>query len=334
MLLTKSDFLRYRECPSNAWFTKNKPAVLKKQPIDPFVQGLIDQGAEVETWAQKRFPGGVHVRSFQEQAVETTERLIAEGKKTIYQATFSDGELYAMIDILEWNDLFQGWDIIEVKSSSSQQDQLEHRHKDEHIDDAGFQRILLQRLGMKVVNVYLVQLNKEYIKDGEIDLEKLFAISEITDKLFTLEDSHKEEIKDAVIALKSKKEPTACFCRYKARNRQCSSFDYLYPDTPKYAVYDLNRIGLSKKQLEIMVDEGILAMSDIKDVSKFNKMKLWQWQTYIENKEIIQQGKIKEELSALEYPLYFLDYETLPSAIPKYDNTWPHHICTIQQSTH
>lgn len=93
MLLTKSDFLNYKDCSSYAWFVKNKPDVLTNRDIDPFVQGLIDQGAEVEGWALKLFPEGVHVRAFQDKALDTTQRLIAEGKQTIFQATFSDGKL-------------------------------------------------------------------------------------------------------------------------------------------------------------------------------------------------------------------------------------------------
>ena len=334
MELTKSDFLKYKECGSNAWFIKNNPEVLVNQEIDPFVQGLIDQGAEVEQWALKRYPDGVHVRAFNDTAVATTQRLIAEGKKTIYQATFSDGELYAMVDILQWNDMYQAWDIIEVKSSSSQLDQLEGKRKNTHLDDAGFQRILLQRLEMRVANVYLMELNKEYIKEGEIDIDRLFSIDEITDQLIELEEPLTAEIADAYSAINSTIEPKSCQCRYKARNRQCAAFPHLYPDTSKYEVYDLNRIGSSKKQLADMVNQGIISMDDIVDVSKFKKIKLWQWETYTYDEEIILEDEIKSELSALEYPLYFLDYETLPSAIPKYDGTWPHQQVVFQYSLH
>lgn len=334
MLLTKSDFLLHKECSSNAWFVKNKPDILTDQTMDPFVQGLIDQGQEVESWAQKKFPDGVHVSAYNEAAVDTTQRLIAEGKKTIFQATFSDGELYAMIDILQWNEMYQAWDIFEVKSSSALQDSEAGTRKNEHIDDAGFQRILLQRLEMKVANVYLMELNKEYTKDGPIDLEALFSITEITNALIALEDTHRVEIKTAYQAINSSTQPKSCECKYKPRKRHCSSFSFLYPDTPAYAVYDLSRIGSSKRLLADMVDQGVIAMDDIQDVSKFNKMKLWQWSSYIHDEEIILPGEIKKELKGLAYPLYFLDYETLPSAIPKYDGTRPHQQVVFQYSLH
>lgn len=334
MLLTKSDFLNYKDCSSYAWFVKNMPEVLTDRDIAPFVQGLIDQGAEVEEWALKLFPEGVHVKAFRDKAVDTTQRLIEEGKNTIFQATFSDGQLYAMIDVLQWNDLYQAWDIYEVKSSSSQQDQDSGKRKDEHLDDAGFQRMLLQRLGMRVANVYLITLNKDYIRQGDIDIDQLFTIDEMTNQLIEEEESLQLDIDQAYQRLRNTTEPTQCSCRYKARKWHCGAFQYLYPDTPDYSVYDLNRIGSSKKLLEQMVDNGVLAMDDITDISKFKKMKLWQWQTYHHDEEIILADKIKEELDALAYPLYFLDYETLPSAIPKYDGTWPHQQVVFQYSLH
>jgi len=334
MQLTKSDFLKYKQCASFAWFIKNKPNILTDQVIDPFVQGLIDQGAEVEEWAKKLFPDGVSVRAFNEAAVATTQELIRAGKKTIFQATFADDELYAMIDVLQWNDLFQAWDIYEIKSSSSQEDRETGRPKNEHIDDAGFQRILLQRLGMRVANVYLIQLNKKYIKAGDINVKQLFTTEEITDQLIELEAAHNIEIADALKTIHSRSEPTSCDCKYKARKKHCGAYRHLYPSTPEYAVYDLHKIGLSKRLLADMVNQDIIAMEDIHDVSKFKTMKLWQWQTYINDEEIIDQDGIRSELEALTYPLYFLDYETLPSAIPKYDGTWPHQQVVFQYSLH
>ena len=308
--------------------------MLVDMQIDPFAQGLIDQGAEVEEWAQKRFPDGVHVRAFNETAVEITQRLIAEGKHTIYQATFSDGELYAMIDILQWNELYQAWDIIEVKSSSDSDWKKKGKISNEHLDDTGFQMHLLQKLGMRIANVYLCLLNSDYIKEGGIDVHQLFTQIEITDKLKDLEAALTNEINDAWKYIQVFEEPTSCLCRYKSRKNHCGAFPYLYPDTPDDAVYDLHAIGNSKRLLADMVNANILDIKDVVDVTEFKTMKLWQWQTYIDDEEIIDPTGIQKELEALQYPLYFLDYETLPMAIPKYNGTGPHQQVVFQYSLH
>jgi len=204
----------------------------------------------------------------------------------------------------------------------------------EHLDDTGFQKHLLEKLGMQIANVYLCLLNSEYIKYGDIDVQDLFTQVEVTNKLKYLEDSLAVEIKEAWCYIQSYKEPTSCLCRYKSRKNHCAAFPYLYPNTPNYAVYDLHTIGNSKRLLTDMVNANILDMKDIMDVSYFNKMKLWQWQTYTTDEEIIDPSGIQQELEALEYPLYFLDYETLPLAIPKYDGTSPHQHIVFQYSLH
>jgi len=49
---------------------------------------------------------------------------------------------------------------------------------------------------------------------------------------------------------------------------------------------------------------------------------------------IFEQDVISDRLSNLEYPLYFLDYETLACGIPKFDNTYPYQQTVFQYSLH
>jgi len=74
MLLTKSDFLKYKQCAPYAMFFKNNPSILVDQESDPSVQSLIDQGAEVEEWGQKLCPDGVRVRAYNQKVLYKTAR--------------------------------------------------------------------------------------------------------------------------------------------------------------------------------------------------------------------------------------------------------------------
>jgi len=40
-----------------------------------------------------------------------------------------------------------------------------------------------------------------------------------------------------------------CECLYRGRNAQCTTFAYSNPDVPEYSVHDINRIGVSKKNI-------------------------------------------------------------------------------------
>jgi len=56
-IITKTDFIRYIECPLYAWLLKHKPKLHHK--LDK--RGVASEGYEVEKYAQKRleelFPG-------------------------------------------------------------------------------------------------------------------------------------------------------------------------------------------------------------------------------------------------------------------------------------
>jgi hypothetical protein len=67
------------------------------------------------------------------------------------------------------------WDIMEVKSTTEV--------KEEHFYDIAFQRLCCQFSGLKVRDCYLMHLNKDYIKSGEIDSAGLFVTENLTDKL-------------------------------------------------------------------------------------------------------------------------------------------------------
>ena len=159
-IITKSDFLKYKECASSFWFWKNNPSILSEEKLDPFVERLKLQGYEVELFARGLYPEAKLVTGKLEEASVMTSELIRNGSKSLFQASFMVDDLFASCDVLIWNELFQAWDIIEVKSSTDKD-----KKKKEHIVDAAFQRIVAQKAGLKIVNVYLLELNKDYYKD-------------------------------------------------------------------------------------------------------------------------------------------------------------------------
>ena len=328
--ISKTDFLKFYECSSYFWFYKNRKEVLTEKQRDPFAERLIEQGQHVEVKVRELFPEGKMVYTYQEEALADTKRLLEEGAKTIFQASFQHDGLFIMCDVLIWNELFNGWDLYEVKSSSATDTTSKKEH---HLIDATFQKLVLDASGLKVVNVYLIELNKEFVKDGEIDLDELFIQSEITTEIIDREKLILADINHAKNILQAE-QPTKCDCRYKGRSRHCPAFNYLYPATPDYSVYDLTAIGSSKKKLALLVDEGVLDIKDIREDHDLSKKHKNQWRVYVDDEVILEKEILKEEMDALAFPIYFLDYETLPLAIPEYDGTFPYQQTVIQYSLH
>jgi len=103
MKITKSDFIRFRHCPVEFWFSKYKPEVLVRQELTDFQQQIIDQGIEVENWARNLFPDGELVDTYGDEAVELTRKKIIDGVQVIFQATFAADGLFSMSDMIAWN---------------------------------------------------------------------------------------------------------------------------------------------------------------------------------------------------------------------------------------
>jgi hypothetical protein len=68
--------------------------------------------------------------------------------------------------------------LIEVKSATSIQD--------DHIEDLAFQKHVLEGAGMKVRRCVLVYINREFVKQGEIDPRQFFVSEDLADQVRTV----------------------------------------------------------------------------------------------------------------------------------------------------
>ena len=171
-LLTKSKYLTGLQCHKYLWISLNDKS--KIPSTDSATQFVFDQGHEVGELAKKLFPRGINIsyNSFKE-SVSETENLLSQ-RRPLFEASILSNELYSRVVILNPVD-GDGWDIIEVKSTTSL--------KDEHIWDAAFQKYCCEKAGQKIRKCHLMHLNNEYERDGELDLNELFFIEDISDKV-------------------------------------------------------------------------------------------------------------------------------------------------------
>jgi hypothetical protein len=116
MYLTKTDFQVARECHSKLYYKKSHyPSLLDD---DPYMQFLADGGYMVETMAKLLYPVGREIGGWDKPAevFAETQRALAAGNCTLFEATMIHGKLLARHDILQrFGKVLR---LIEVKSSS------------------------------------------------------------------------------------------------------------------------------------------------------------------------------------------------------------------------
>ena len=215
--------------------------------------------------------------------------------------------------------------------------------------DIAFQSSVLDMCGVIINEKYLIRLNKEYVKLGDLDFteNQLFIKENKTEAINKLMPVAQGEMEQAHAYLSSQKAPAGpCPCYYRGRSSHCTAFTYINPGVPKYSVHDLNRIGNSKAYLKELLDAGILTIDRVPEdeIPKPKKpkegeapskpRKLNQVRVYKTNEPIIDIDAIKAELNSLTFPLYFLDYETYPNAVPLFNSYHPYQHVVFQYSLH
>ncbi len=327
MTLTKTDFKEFLLCDKCLWLKKKRPEEYTPGEFSLFLQKLIKDGYEVEEYVQKLFPDGVAVSGNKETLLARTQELL-RGDKPIFQATFETADgLFAKIDVLDFNQETHAWDIYEIKASSEIKTDLKHNH----IKDVGFQTIVAEDAGVKVGDSYIIYINKEYRRRGEVDIRQLFIVENVTERIREEKEEVREEIARALTLLKQDDISLAeCSCLYKSHGQRCDCFFKFNPQVPEYSVHHI----VQGNKLKLLLDQDILEIHDIPedfDLTDIQRNKVTLQKT---GSPIINRTAIRKTFSQLVFPLYFLDYETYGTPIPLLDGYKTNQQIVFQVSVH
>src|SRR3989344_9082844 len=199
MVLTKTDYILWRECKKNVWYKIHKPEVYHTQELSEFEKQIIDTGNDVELVARQLFPSGILIEDRGKVAQRETQNLISGKSKVLFQPIFVKDSFLAAVDILELND-DGSYNIYEVKSTTDVD-------KKTHYHDLAFQVNLLEKFGIKVKKAYVIHLNSEYVRQGEIEINRLFSISEVTQEVENIKEGVMVEMGVALKYVEQKVEP-------------------------------------------------------------------------------------------------------------------------------
>lgn len=325
--LTKTDFIHYLKCPESLWLEKNKPEETKKGEVSLFLQKIIDEGYEVEAFAEKLFPDAFGLPD--KGTIQDTSEALKLPNTQFFQATFKtkDG-VYARVDILERLSE-DTWHLYEVKSSSEVSTKKSHNH----IYDACFQKYVLEENGLKIDKVSIIHLNKEYRKEGEIVPKSLLKITDVTTQVNEVFDSISQQIQEALAYINQNEiNENQCSCLRKTRSNHCDNFFYFNSKLPEHPVHEIKRI--TENKLNSLLDLGCQGLAEVPDDLGLNSAQKAQIKSLLQERPQIAFEPIKKQLGGLEFPLHFYDYETYASAIPKLDGIGPHQHVPFQVSIH
>jgi hypothetical protein len=177
--LSKSRYVSGVQCLKRLYLQVHY-AELAARP-DVAAEAIIQQGHEVGMLARTLFPGGVEVDCScgLADAIRTTRELVANPEvPAIFEAVFEHQNVLVKVDILHRRRDGR-WRPIEVKSTTDV--------RDHHIEDVGIQYRTLSRSGVDVAAACLAHVNRNYVRDGEIDPRRFFRIRNLTRRVERLQ---------------------------------------------------------------------------------------------------------------------------------------------------
>jgi len=316
--ITKDLFLNARTCPTLGWFIRNQPTETPPTEGELF---RMQQGQEIGRLARSLFPDGRFIPSgTNAAAANATQAVIVDPKLTVaFEATFIVGSFVAKPDILLRDG--DGWRVIEVKSSLADTDQLS-----ELIDDLTYTVMVLRRAGLKVIAAELMLICRDYRKGQATSLlfqrlDQTDAVSQRLPEFDALWDS----IDTSTIGMQPKpKLVSAC--------RSCPHFESdCLGKGVEHSVFCLPR--LHKNRLAALAVDGIVSVADLPEGFPLTPIQ----QRIV---DCIGCGKpwvspaLGTAFQQLEWPVRYLDFESVMTALPLYDDMPPFFQVTTQYSLH
>ncbi|MGH7197064.1 MAG: DUF2779 domain-containing protein [Candidatus Saccharimonadales bacterium] len=326
MLLSKSDYLLYLKHPAWLWLKKNDKDKLPH--IDDNTQAVFDAGNLFEGYAEKHFDNGVRLgftdyASYLALPEQTLEALLG-GVKTIFQARFLAGQITCICDVIDVV-ADKTFDLYEIKSSTSA--------KPEHIIDLAFQVKVIEDAGFKVRNVFVIHVNNGYVRNGDINPQEFSIISDVTEKVLAKKEYTSSNVDEALSTMQLSEVPD--LSPSLAGNGAFGEWLDIYKslnNLPEDTIYDL--CGLNATKVEAFESSGITTLQEIPDDYKLSPKQALQVQAAKLDQQLILHEPIREFLSHLQFPLYFLDYETLGGIVPAFDGLRPYQQLPFQYSLH
>ena len=329
MGLSKSKYVKGLQCPKMLWMDKNMP-----EQFDESVQNeaIMQTGNEVGDLAMGYYGDYVEIpfdhNNFEGMASQTQEHLAAAtagtGAPNICEATFIYEGNLCMVDILRVEP--DGVHIVEVKATNSL--------KDYHVDDASYQCWLLQQCGLNVKSVGLMHLNRDYVRQGELDIQELFVVEDITEEVDHLLPLVEARIAHIYEVMNAPEEPERSIGLHCKNPHPCGYRAWCQRIYPQPSVLDLCSIRMDKA-LDL-ISMGVVTFEDVVNAgTDLNVRQMQQVLCEVNNIEThVDKEAIQDFLDGLRFPLYFLDFETMQAAIPPFDGLHPWQQVPTQYSLH
>ncbi len=328
--LSKSKIIAFRQCPKRLWLEVHRPELRQDSSA---TQASFQVGYQVGDIARRiydPFEAGVCIDVTKDgfpEAFKQSARLLAEGKRPVFEAGFkSDGTIAfadVMIPVLEGE--CRSWKMVEVKSSTGV--------KDYHRDDVAVQSFLARAMGVNLSYVAVACIDSSWIYPGGGDYVGLLAESDLTGETLERAGEVSAWISGAHQIADSNSEPEIVTGDQCHTPFECGFCGYCNRDKvpPEFPVDWLPRV--TPKQRIAFKAAGAEDLRDVPEHLLSQKQRLVRDHT-LRNEVFFDREMAKKTIQGSGFPAYFLDFETSNRPVPIWAGNRPYQQIPFQFSLH
>lgn len=318
--LSKSKIMSGLQCEKRLWLEAHRPDLAQ---VSADVEHRFGVGNEVNEIAQSLHKGGrlIGFDSGIKGALAETERLMKESPDApLFEATFSHQDVVVRVDVLAKGK--RGYRLIEVKSGASV-----HSH---YLSDCALQAWVLEGCGVPVERVELAHIDTSFVYAGDKDYRGLLAFEDVTDAIAEMKKEAPQWAKRFKTVLEQG-EPDIATGRHCGTPYDCPFIAHC--DAASGAEYPVTCLPRRWPVADELRAEGIDDIRDIPPGRLPNAQQEWVRKVTVAGKPELKPDA-RRVIDACAYPRYYLDFETIQFAVPKWKDTRPYQNLPFQWSFH
>lgn len=330
--LSKSRLMAWRQCPKRLWLEVNHPELRQDSPE---AQSRFDHGNEVGELARLLYDPvatGTLVetnRSDWRTSHVQTQDLLAK-RQPIFEACFLTPRALCLADVLlpAKPARRKAWRMVEVKSST--------RVKDYHRDDIAIQSHIAREAGLALDSVALAHVDSSWVFDGE-NYQGLLVEVDLTEEAFARDAEVREWVCEAHQVARKRTEPDVVTGPHCTDPFECGFIAHCRSQEleAEYPVQWLPNIRTKalKAHLEFLLAPDMREVPDslLDPLQQRVKHCTLMGETFFDEPGALRQLKAHKTHKP---PLYFLDFETVQFAVPRWEGTRPYQQIPFQFSCH
>lgn len=370
MNLSKSDYILGKSCITKLFYKKNNYS--SSDDTNEYLQYLAEGGYIISKLATLYYPDGIIINTENlDHAIARTKEYLDNDQCILFEATIHAGDKIVAVDILVKDG--DTINLIEVKSKGYSSKKGLTEFKDQ-IEDVAFQKLVLaEAFPNTIINTYLFVPNKDkrtkidnlnsmfHINNrkiqnkfrsidvtfsgdvNEIIEDDLMIKIDVSNEVNQIIDDVKTNSEKFIESLLSSAKPIPefskkCFtCEYDVKEGKSGYAEcWGNHQLPDHHLKDVYQFSRKVAYIDDAIKSNRLSMFDIPlDIltGSYRNRQIIQIENTRKGSEWVS-NKLGKIIDGFDYPLHFIDFETVVTALPYHKNMKPYEMSAFQWSCH